>query len=67
VGISQTAMVEEIRTTLRERIERGATLEEIEMIVRMSRGLRPEERSELWRYAWSYDPVTAVEPAPLLH
>src|SRR5205085_1754863 len=37
-------MVEDIRTTLRERIERGATLEEIEMIVRMSRGLRPDER-----------------------
>ncbi|HEY0632813.1 MAG TPA: hypothetical protein VGC98_12215 [Thermoleophilaceae bacterium] len=60
-------MVEDIRTTLRERIERGATLEEIDMIVRMSRGLRPEERSELWRYAWSYEPVAAAEPSPLLH
>jgi hypothetical protein len=60
-------MVEDIRTTLRERIERGATLEEIDMIVRMSRGLRPEERSELWRYAWSYEPVAVAEPPPLLH
>jgi hypothetical protein len=59
-------MVEDIRTTLRERIERGATLEEIEMIVRMSRGLRPDERSELWRYAWTYEPPRA-EPPPLLH
>jgi hypothetical protein len=60
-------MVEDIRTTLRERIERGATLEEIDMIVRMSRGLRPEERSELWRYAWSYEPGATAEPRPLLH
>jgi hypothetical protein len=60
-------MVEDIRTTLRERIERGATLEEIEMIVRMSRGLRPDERSELWRYAWTYDPVNPPQPPPVLH
>jgi hypothetical protein len=60
-------MVEDIRTTLRERIERGATLEEIEMIVRMSRGLRPDERSELWRYAWTYDPVRPPEPPSVLH
>ena len=63
-------MVEEIRATLRERIANGATLEEIEMIVRMSRGLRTDERSELWRYAWSYDPrAVRVEagPPPTLH
>ena len=62
-------MVEDIRTTLRERIERGATLEEIEMIVRMSRGLRPDERSELWRYAWTYDPSPRrfEAPPPRLH
>jgi hypothetical protein len=60
-------MVEDIRTTLRERIERGATLEEIEMIVRMSRGLRPDERSELWRYAWTYEPARTAEPPPVLH
>jgi hypothetical protein len=55
-------MVDEIRTTLRERIARGATLEEIDTIVRMSRGLSPEEREELWRFAWSYEP----EPEPTL-
>jgi hypothetical protein len=64
-------MVEEIKTTLRERIERGATLDEIEMIVRMSRGLRPEERAELWAFAWSYRPADArreePEPAATLH
>jgi hypothetical protein len=53
-------MVDEIRTTLRERIARGATLEEIDTIVRMSRGLSPVERDELWRWAWSYEP----EPEP---
>ena len=56
-------MVDEIRTTLRERIARGATLEEIDTIVRMSRGLSPDEREELWRWAWSYEP----EPPPTLH
>jgi hypothetical protein len=53
-------MVEQIRMTLRDRIERGATLEELDTIVRMSRGLSPEERDELWRWAWSYEP----EPQP---
>ncbi|MEA2421884.1 MAG: hypothetical protein QOF55_983 [Thermoleophilaceae bacterium] len=61
-------MVDEIRTTLRERIARGATLEEIDTIVRMSRGLSSEERAELWRFAWSYDPRRVAEPqAPALH
>jgi hypothetical protein len=55
-------MVDEIRTTLRERIEHGATLEELDTIVRMSRGLRPEERRELWRFAWSYVPPAATQP-----
>jgi hypothetical protein len=58
-------MVEQIRTTLRDRIERGATLEELDTIVRMSRGLSPDEREELWRWAWSYEPQPA-EP-PTLH
>jgi hypothetical protein len=56
-------MVDEIKTTLQERILRGATLEEIDTIVRMSRGLKPEEREELWRWAWSYEP----EAPPALH
>jgi hypothetical protein len=59
-------MYEEVRETLRERIEHGATLEEIETIVLMSQGLRAEERRDLWRFAWSY--VPAPEPtAPVLH
>jgi len=56
-------MVEQIRTTLEERIARGATLEEIDMIVRMSRGLSALEREELWRWAWFYEP----DPQPVLH
>ena len=40
-------MYEQVRATLKERIEHGATLEEIEMIVLKSHGLRPSERREL--------------------
>jgi hypothetical protein len=58
-------MVDQIRTTLEERIARGATLEEIDTIVRMSRGLSPDEREALWRWAWSYEPAPADE-APTL-
>jgi hypothetical protein len=60
-------MVEQIRTTLRDRIERGATLEELDTIVRMSRGLSPSEREELWRWAWSYEPARASEAPAALH
>ena len=64
-------MYEEVRATLRERIERGATLEEIETIVLLSKGLRPDERRELWQYAWSYAPPAAVVASerrgPVLH
>jgi hypothetical protein len=56
-------MVEDIKAMLRERIEHGATLEELDRIVRMSRGLRPEERAELWRFAWSYVPAEELPPA----
>jgi hypothetical protein len=56
-------MVEQIRTTLRERIERGATLDEIDRLVHMSQGLRPDERRDLWWFAWHYAP----EPSPALH
>jgi hypothetical protein len=58
-------MVEQIRTTLRDRIERGATLEELDTIVRMSRGLSPSEREELWRWAWSYEPSPANKTSSL--
>ena len=60
-------MYEQVRTTLRERIERGATLEEIETIVSGSPGLRPSERRELWWYAWGYAPAAAPAPEPTLH
>jgi len=49
-------IIEEIRARLRERIKRGATFDELETVIRMSRGLRQQERSELWSWAWSYDP-----------
>jgi hypothetical protein len=55
-------MYEQVRATLAERIEHGATLEEIETIVLMSRGLRPDERRNLWWFAWSYAPTPAAEP-----
>ena len=58
-------MVEDVRTTIRERIEHGATLEEIDTIVRMSRGLKPGERAELWQFAWSYVPAAEAKPATL--
>ena len=56
-------MYEQVQATLRERIERGATLEEIETIVLMSRGLRPDERRNLWWFAWNYAPAAE----PVLH
>ena len=55
-------MYEKVRATLRERIERGATFEEIETLILMSRGLRPSERRELWRFAWGYAPAPVAEP-----
>ncbi len=61
-------MYEQVRATLRERIERGATLEEIETIVLMSEGLRPDQRRELWQFAWGYAPKPAEDAAkPVLH
>jgi hypothetical protein len=56
-------MYEQVQATLRERIERGATLEEIETIVLMSQGLRADERRNLWWFAWNYAPATE----PVLH
>jgi hypothetical protein len=62
-------MYEQVRATLQERIERGATLEEIETIVLKSHGLRPDERRELWWYAWGYAPARAAAAVeePALH
>ena len=49
--------IEQVRERLRERIKRGASFEELETIIRMTRGLRERERSELWDWAWRYDPT----------
>ena len=48
--------IEQVRETLRERIKRGATFDELETIIRLTRGLRERERWELWNWAWRYDP-----------
>ena len=48
--------VDQVRTTLRERIARGATLDELDTLLRMSRGLTERERTTLWSEAWRYDP-----------
>jgi hypothetical protein len=49
-------MIEEVRERLRERIKRGATVDELETIIRMSRGLTQADRWRLWSWAWAYDP-----------
>jgi hypothetical protein len=49
--------VEQVRERLRERIKRGASFEELDTIIRMTRGLRERERTELWDWAWRYDPT----------
>ena len=49
--------IEQVRERLRERIKRGASFEELDTIIRMTRGLRERERSELWDWAWRYDPT----------
>ena len=56
------AIIEQVRETLRERIKRGATFDELETIVRQTRGLRERERSELWHWAWHYDPHRTKRP-----
>ena len=56
-------MYDQVRATLIERIELGATLDEIERIILMSHGLRPQERRDLWWFAWHYAPETE----PTLH
>jgi hypothetical protein len=49
-------MVDAVRRTLRERIARGATLDEIDVLISMSRGLTERQRSSLWAEAWLYEP-----------
>jgi hypothetical protein len=49
-------MVDAVRKTLRERIARGATIDEIDVLIRMSRGLTERQRASLWTFAWAYRP-----------
>jgi hypothetical protein len=59
--------VDQVRTMLRERIARGATLDELETLLRMARGITERQRATLWNEAWRYDPrkvtVRRVEAA----
>ena len=52
--------VDQVRTALRERIARGATLEELDTLVGMARGLSERQRAMLWGEAWRYDPRRAT-------
>ena len=49
-------MGEAVRNQLRERISRGASIDEIETIIGLSRGLTENERESLWAFAWGYSP-----------
>ncbi|MEA2404965.1 MAG: hypothetical protein QOE08_1612 [Thermoleophilaceae bacterium] len=48
--------VDQVRNVLRERISRGATLDELDTILRMTRGLGQRQRAVLWNEAMRYDP-----------
>jgi hypothetical protein len=48
--------VDQVRTTLRERITRGASLDELETLLRMTRGIGERQRAALWNEALRYDP-----------
>jgi hypothetical protein len=58
---------EQVRERLRERIKRGASFEELENVIRLTRGLRERERWELWNWAWRYDPAEQGVRARLLN
>ena len=49
--------VDQVRAALRERIARGASLEELDTIVRMTRGLTERQRTQLLGEAWRYAPT----------
>jgi len=51
--------VDQVRTALRERIARGASLEELQTLVGMARGVTERQRAVLWSEAWRYDPRRA--------
>jgi len=52
--------VDGVRAALRERIARGATLEELDTIVRMARGIGERQRTALFGEALRYDPREAT-------
>jgi hypothetical protein len=52
--------VDQVRTALRERIARGATLEELETLVGMARGVSERQRAVLFGETWRYDPRRAT-------
>jgi hypothetical protein len=56
---------EQVREKLRERINRGATFDELDTIIRLTKGLRQRERWELWNWAWAYDPEAEKRAHPL--
>ena len=45
----------EMRDLIAERMEAGATLEQMELVIDSS-GLEEDEKSALWLFAWSYLP-----------
>ena len=52
--------VDQVRSALRERIARGASLEELDTFVRMTRGIGERQRTALLSEAWRYDPRRAT-------
>jgi hypothetical protein len=52
--------VDQVRMALRERIARGATLEELDTLLGMARGITERQRATLWSEAWRYDPRRAT-------
>lgn len=48
----------EFRELITERMEAGETLEQMEAVINSS-GLREDEKSALWLFAWSYLPALA--------
>jgi hypothetical protein len=70
-------MVERAHRQIRQRMDAGATLDEIETLIRVTPGVNDEERAALWLYAWHYAPAPdtadpyhdqlrrgSLEPAP---
>jgi hypothetical protein len=52
--------VDQVRARVRERIARGATLDELDTLLGMTRGITERQRAALWSEAWRYDPRRAT-------